>query len=93
MSHKRKCGCVISDSNDSWVRRGFSLTGETLQRCAEHAPRAAEKKKTWDRCLYCDASIAGEHANVGTLHDPYCPHGKALMRATAAELALKSMKP
>ena len=35
-------------------------------------------QKRWDRCLYCDASIKGDDAHVASLHDPYCPHGKAL---------------
>lgn len=38
--------------------------------------------KQWDRCLYCDASIKGDDALVAELHDPYCPHGKALARLT-----------
>ena len=37
-----------------------------------------QKSKRWDRCLYCDASIRGDDALVAMLHDPYCPHGKAL---------------
>lgn len=36
--------------------------------------------KKWDRCLYCDASIAGDDAHVASLHDPYCPHGKSLLK-------------
>lgn len=38
------------------------------------------KQFTWDRCLYCDASIAGDDAHVAMLHDPYCPHGKSLRK-------------
>jgi hypothetical protein len=41
----------------------------------------ADRPKKWDRCLYCDASIKGDDATVASLHDPYCPHGKALKRA------------
>jgi len=42
----------------------------------------------WDRCLYCDASIAGDDAHVAVLHDPYCPHGKSLRRLDRADRLL-----
>lgn len=56
-------------------------------------PKSAANKnpKQWDRCLYCDASIKGEDATDATLHDPYCPHGKALRRPTGAEIQLASV--
>lgn len=36
MSHKKACGCVIADSKDSDVRRGFALGGYIKQRCDKH---------------------------------------------------------
>ena len=38
MSHKLKCGCVVSDSNDTAVKKGFILGGATEKRCEEHMP-------------------------------------------------------
>lgn len=43
----------------------------------------AKRPKKWDRCLYCDASIAGDDAHVAALHDPYCPHGKSLLKLSS----------
>ena len=44
---------------------------------------AKNPDKKWDRCLYCDASIKGVDALDAALHDPYCPHGKALVQLYA----------
>lgn len=46
------------------------------------------KTRTWSRCLYCDASIAGDDAHVAILHDPYCPHGKSLQQLAEANKRL-----
>lgn len=46
---------------------------------------AKNPNKRWARCLYCDASILGDHATDAQLHDPYCPHGKALKVADDAK--------
>lgn len=50
--------------------------------------------KQWDRCLYCDASIAGDDAHLTSpmLHDPYCPHGKTLVRLGLAMTALAALE-
>ena len=45
MSHKLKCGCVITDSKNPEVRKGFCVGGSFQSFCAEHDPKNQPKAK------------------------------------------------
>jgi hypothetical protein len=49
------------------------------------------KRPDLKRCAYCDARIDGEHALDAMLHDPWCPHGKALAKLAEATALLKEV--
>lgn len=48
------------------------------------------KQRQWTRCLYCDASIVGDHAHDAQLHDPYCPHGHSLAKLARVAQVLRA---
>lgn len=40
-----KCGCKVSTSSDSWVKKGFEMSGAVQKKCEQHKGNGADNAK------------------------------------------------